>query len=335
MRAANLRGLSGLAAERGLAVQALLERHGLDPELLEDPDAFLDCRAFAAFLEGCAERLGRPFLGLELAARQAPEVYGLVAAACRAAPSLRAALCCFVRYLPVVHSTESVLELVEGRELAELRWRERTAMGANEQANYQGLVLNLRLLRVVVGSGLPLARVGLPRAMFRRAVPPLAGVLRCPVRVGEGPGHIAFPKAWLEAPNPNASAILFALLEGLLARLAGTGAGEEDFAARVRAFLASRLGCGDVSLQACARHFGMAARTLQWHLKRAGTSHSALLEAVRLERARELLAATHLPVAEIADRLGYRERASFGRAFRRAFGLSPVAYRQSARPCAH
>jgi len=47
----------------------------------------------------------------------------------------------------------------------------------------------------------------------------------------------------------------------------------------------------------------------------------------RMERARELLAASDLAVGEIAERCGFPDQFHFSRAFKRAHGTSPSAYR--------
>jgi len=47
----------------------------------------------------------------------------------------------------------------------------------------------------------------------------------------------------------------------------------------------------------------------------------------RLAHAATLLDKTHAPLAEIAARGGYGNEFSFGKAFKRAFGIAPGAYR--------
>jgi AraC-like DNA-binding protein len=50
--------------------------------------------------------------------------------------------------------------------------------------------------------------------------------------------------------------------------------------------------------------------------------------AVRLARARELLESGRMPLKEIAGCLGYVDLSSFARAFRRAHGSPPGAFRK-------
>jgi AraC family transcriptional regulator len=79
-----------------------------------------------------------------------------------------------------------------------------------------------------------------------------------------------------------------------------------------------------------------AARVSRFHFARAfrrSTGHSPhrWLVARRLERARELLDASDLTVAEVAVRVGFRSQSHFGQVFRAATGATPTAYRRARR----
>ncbi|GGY55881.1 helix-turn-helix transcriptional regulator [Streptomyces omiyaensis] len=77
-----------------------------------------------------------------------------------------------------------------------------------------------------------------------------------------------------------------------------------------------------------ARH-GMTAAELRTAVRRAaGCSPKDYLLTVRLGRAKELLAATELPVAAVARRVGYDDPAYFSRLFTRRVGLAPVRFRE-------
>jgi len=66
-------------------------------------------------------------------------------------------------------------------------------------------------------------------------------------------------------------------------------------------------------------------RLVSRHLGRSLSKH---LHERRMFRARNLLQTGDLPVGEIATALGYDDPAHFSRAFTRAFGMSPRAYRR-------
>jgi transcriptional regulator GlxA family with amidase domain len=52
---------------------------------------------------------------------------------------------------------------------------------------------------------------------------------------------------------------------------------------------------------------------------------------LRLQRARELLEITDLPMSEIAAHVGYDDPSYLARLFRRHFGTTPVSYRRERR----
>lgn len=65
----------------------------------------------------------------------------------------------------------------------------------------------------------------------------------------------------------------------------------------------------------------------------AGCSPKDYLLRIRLDRAKELLATTDLPVAAVARRVGYDDPAYFSRLFTRRVGVAPVHFRiQESRP---
>jgi AraC-like DNA-binding protein len=84
-----------------------------------------------------------------------------------------------------------------------------------------------------------------------------------------------------------------------------------------------------LSVQAVASRLGVSARTVDRRLADEGRAFAELRDAVRHERARALLADPALSVAQVAQRLGYRDAANFSRAFRRQAGVPPSEYRRA------
>ncbi|MET7638934.1 AraC family transcriptional regulator [Streptomyces sp. NPDC005438] len=78
-----------------------------------------------------------------------------------------------------------------------------------------------------------------------------------------------------------------------------------------------------------AARLGMSPATLRAAVRRgAGCSPKDYLLGVRLNRAKELLVTTELPVAAIARRVGYEDPAYFSRLFSRRVGVAPVHFRE-------
>ena len=59
-----------------------------------------------------------------------------------------------------------------------------------------------------------------------------------------------------------------------------------------------------------------------------GTTPRTWLYQLRLDRARGQLLDTDSTVAEISDRVGFRDVSHFSRAFRKRFGVSPAHFRE-------
>jgi len=85
------------------------------------------------------------------------------------------------------------------------------------------------------------------------------------------------------------------------------------------------------SLGQIGAHVGLSESRLS-HLFRSETGESpwAYLERARLDEARRLLAATDLPIARIAERVGFSSEFYFSRRFRERFGAAPRQYRKTA-----
>ena len=91
----------------------------------------------------------------------------------------------------------------------------------------------------------------------------------------------------------------------------------------------------DLHLDGVARRLATSRRQLQRAFAEAGaTSFRDELARVRMQHARELLAADALPVRQVAARVGYHQPAQFAKSFRRYHGQAPSAYRREQRTAA-
>jgi len=86
---------------------------------------------------------------------------------------------------------------------------------------------------------------------------------------------------------------------------------------------------GTDPLVRAAQVAGLPARTFQRRFKQAaGLAPIAYLQNLRIERARERLETTDLPIEEIGASIGYADNAAFRRVFKRVTGMTPGAYRR-------
>lgn len=79
-----------------------------------------------------------------------------------------------------------------------------------------------------------------------------------------------------------------------------------------------------------ARHFGMSARTLRRHCARVGLRLDVQRRTLRRELVMTLLA-TDLPIAEVANRLGYASSQTLARFLKKSFGVTATQVRRQNR----
>ncbi len=108
-----------------------------------------------------------------------------------------------------------------------------------------------------------------------------------------------------------------------------------SFADKIDSYLRTHLTNPQLNIDQIAEHCTMSTRSLIRHFQATfNKSPQAYVQQLRVERAKTLLANSHLGLAEIVDQIGYADVASFRKLFRRLTDLTPAGYRQkfSAKP---
>ena len=151
----------------------------------------------------------------------------------------------------------------------------------------------------------------------------------CAVRFGADHTALVIPRAWLDLPCPHADPIMHdSCVRELEAQARGL-CGANFFAGAIESLMAAS-GDAGIGLADVARRLGVSRRTLTRLLQESGTSFQEIRETHLKHRARALLQEGVLTVAEVAQRIGYEDPRTLGRAFRRWFSASPRSIR--ARP---
>ena len=83
------------------------------------------------------------------------------------------------------------------------------------------------------------------------------------------------------------------------------------------------------SVAALAAEFALSPRTLARHVRAAsGRGPLALVQSVRLNRARQLIESSRLTIAQVAERVGYEDATALRRLMRKAAGATPSQFRR-------
>ena len=308
----------------------ILEQHGVDPAATEDPDYALDCASGVAILGYCAERFHDNLFGLHLAECQAPDVFGSLYTLARAAPTLRAALDSLVEYVAVLHSPGAEVEYVSTNETAELRYCPYSDEAASDQQTLtHGLLLIVKFFESLIGPTFRPSYVNAVANLARDKIEFMESRFRCRIYTRAPMYALGIPASYLDQPLATADRFVFGLLNSYLSRV--KRATRNTLVDQVETYVQSELSSGSCSLERCAAKLGTTTRTLARHLNQMGLNFSDIFQQQRSATAMRILLETDYSMDKVARSLGYSERSSFGRAFRRWTKTPPQAFRESKR----
>lgn len=142
-----------------------------------------------------------------------------------------------------------------------------------------------------------------------------------------GASGVVFASSWLDKPIPGADPVLYGLL--LRAMQGAETVSPMSFAEQVQLSLYQLVLTSTATADAVAHLVGVKERTLRRRLAREGMSLRQLVNQTKFQLARQLLAGTDLPVAEIASILHYADPNIFSRAFSNWAKMSPSQWRNA------
>lgn len=314
--------LNTFAAE-GLSSEALLAGSGINAADLSRADPRITT---SQEMQVCANALAlRREIGLELGRRMHVSAYGMLGYALLSSATFGDALALALHY-PALLGTLFDLRLEHDREhvwLTASNYRDRSALAV---FNAELCMASLKVIcDDLLGQPLPLLA-----ARFAHAEPGYRShyqsTFACPLQFGGSNHGFAFSRAWLEQPLPLADGVTHRAMAERCRRQNTEFTGRQAWLARIRQALGQQLS-HPPGLEGLARQMKCSARTLRRHLHDVGCSYQELLDELRFERAKQLLAEQRLPIYQIAAQLGFSETASFRHAFIRWSGMAPSHFR--------
>jgi AraC-like DNA-binding protein len=183
--------------------------------------------------------------------------------------------------------------------------------------------LAVNVMRTLCGADWSAAEVCLPRLVPTDPAP-FTRYYGSPIRFGARSATVAFPAGLLDRPVEAADLLcaVFAAYQAPHTPQARGGFGDD-----VRRVLRARLTNRDCSATTVAASFSMHRRTFNRHLRAEGSSFNVMVNEVRFEISRRLIADSGMSFGQIASFLCFSEPSAFTRAFRRWSGQSPTAWR--------
>ena len=312
-----------VAAVGSAGIEALLGATDLTPQILADDDARITPAQFCVAWSEAIRITQKPTLALAIAAATPPGAFGIIEYVCRSAPTLRAALLQWVRYLNLLDDAVTVgLAIDDERAYLRVERESEAPAPASHELCWALVAKYARELSTV-----PFRFISVEFAHDGDAAAYRAW-FDAPIVFGAETTQLVMPRAALDAALVSSDPTLLAILTRAADDLAKRTPTDPLMTAQVRRVLHEALRSDEAHVDVVAKRLGMTSRSLQRRLKDESTTFNEIRETVRRELAQRYLD-DGLAIAEISFLLGFSEPSAFFRAFKRWTGTTPLAARRS------
>ena len=330
MRSGAMNAIISFLRDAGIEPIDVVGVEGIKVAEASDPYRKVELATVLKAFKEAAKVTSRDDIGLELGITQGLEGWGPFFFLFTNAPTVGEALKDLCRYGAVLQS-QARFQWIDTKEAFGIEYNSNhPELDGWELDNEITVALIMNIVNRLTGD-----KVTPKRIMFEHQ--PLSKLATYKHWLGSTPQFAArcnaviYPRALvqrLESANPE----LYKVMKRHMRDLIETEIQENQLHHIVRNNISRGLAQGTATLEHIAAEIGMEQRTLQRRLKEEGTSFQALLDEIRLSRAKYYLEKTRLSITDIALEIGYAEASVFVRAFKRLTGLSPNRYRRAELP---
>jgi AraC-like DNA-binding protein len=315
------------AREKGADVEALLQRAGISPALLESPLSRVTQAQYAALIFVLRHAMRDELWGL----CRRPLPLGSFAMGCRlliGAPTLGEALQAGLRYYRLLLGDFVPRLHVQGQ-VARMSLVPRSEPGpARAYAERTFSFFAYGLACWLVARRVPLLAVDYPPSALGHSND--AGMLfQAPVHYDQRCTGWRFEARWLDLPVVQNAQSLSEFLQQAPASLLVKYRDQSSLTERIRRILRRHLAEELPSLEDIGHQLAMTPQTLRRRLHEEGRGFREIKDDLRRDAAIEYLARPELTLPEIAALLGFSEASTFHRAFKHWTGVAPGEYRQT------
>jgi AraC-like DNA-binding protein len=326
-------GLSRLAIARlqsaGVPVEALLNRVGLTPEVIADPEERLSVRSQVALLDEAAIALKDDHLGFTLARDFEPRELGLLYYVMASSQTLGDALKRVARYSHITNEAVVVGYREGNRLIISLSYSGVPRHLDRHQIEFC-MFAGLRLCRVLTGQNLVPQHFWISHHRSG-ANSEMARFVGTTVVFDADTDEFALHANARELPLIHADPYLNALLLKYCEAVeADRRVDTSQLRTRVENAISSLLPHGRVLVDDVARGLGMSKRTLARKLSDEGLNYTEIFQQLRRDLAVRYLGDRKLHVSKIAWLLGFNEVSAFTHTCKRWTGKTPSQMRAAA-----
>jgi AraC-like DNA-binding protein len=327
--AAYVKSLVALAVSRGADRAALLERAGINPVEIADPDKRMKFERFKMLMAASKALTNDPALALRFGGQLPFAGMSIVGLICQAAETMGAAFTEMNRYARLVievdgHETGDRFQIVKRENGVWLEDRRR------HPNDFPELTESTWTRFIVVSAQV------FPRTAFAKAayVPHAAPSYRAqyealwqvPVHFDSGRNALLIEESWLALKINQSNRYAFGIFSERAEAMLKTLLESKTVRGRVESTLIPILHTGQVGMADVARKIGLSRATLYRQLREEDVGYDAVLDELRHRMALHYLDGRKVSASQTAYLVGFANPAAFSRAFKRWTGKSPKEY---------
>lgn len=309
----------------GLQPAELLDAVGVDPKVIEDPDARIPRSLTAKVWIQAANLLNDPDMGLHVAEQIEPRAFNVAVYLAMSSRTLREGVDRLFHYQRLFGTGGRLsLEDREANGFIRLEFGTDDIPETRDQREHLAVML-LRYCRWITDE-----RFDFVEVHFRHSRPDNISeherIFRCPIYFDAKASGMLIAAADLDRSSIHADPKLARVHEEFAAESLRE-LGRTGFVREVEDSLIPILELGDLELKTTAERLQTSPRTLQRRLTEQGTSYREVVDGLRRRVTLRHLSRAGLPVEEIVYLAGFADPSSFYRAFKRWTGMTPSEYR--------
>lgn len=321
-----VKAILAAAESLGIEPRAILADLKLSLDLDNNRPAYLSLDQTQAIWQKAEELSGHDFFGLSMGQQVRPAYFHAVSYVAMTSTNLLEAYENFVRYMPLI-SEGALLEISYEGEQVWLRFVPKPDKKPFSRHQHESVMaLLLAFSRWLVGHD-TIAPTQLEFAHDSGpSISEYENVFGITPKFNRDFTQIQFPKKQLLTTLAESDAGLHALHRAHADQMMAAHENTSWEAKVIQIILSS--GHFNYSRENVAAKLNVSTRTLQRRLQEEEKSFLDIMDALRKEKAEELICRTHKSLKEVAQELGFSESSTFYRACHRWFDTTPLALRQ-------
>lgn len=324
-----LRVILNYCKSNGVSALDLCKEAGVDPDQLKNIEERIPREDSIKIFSAAQKLLNDPDVGLRAGQAMQPGFFGVLGLSLISAKNAEQALELGMRYQSLVaDGLKMTKEIVDDQVKIVI------------PSSVEGVEFTKAGIDTLLSSLLTLTKTGFG-ADFRPSwisltfrqpenVSTYQELFKCPLEFDAEQTVVAFPKKYLEfdllQANPDILEGMKPMMEQQLSNFKVSK--QSDWLISCRNYIASHLCYGPVDKESLAEHLNLSPRQLRRQLEGESLNITTLIEDTRSELALKYILELDKSLLDITYLLGYKEQASFQKAFKLWTGYTPGNYRQ-------